>query len=208
MWFAGWAYNDGDDVKGASRIGVRETSRTKVSPVVRRFVQLWFAEAAAACVAAIVASTGCEKEAPPPSTIHQETAQSGSQGQQNPEATPQPSSTKVESKTPVDFKLAFTKAAVANNGMLATALKMYRVHMGHYPTDEEGGLKALIEKPSDEDASKKWAGPYVEKATDLKDVWNNAYIYRFPGKHNPDGFDLYSCGPDGRADSNDDIGNW
>ena len=30
----------------------------------------------------------------------------------------------------------------------------------------------------------------------------------FPGKHNPNGFDLFSVGPDGKAGTDDDIGNW
>ena len=37
---------------------------------------------------------------------------------------------------------------------------------------------------------------------------NNAYIYECPGKNNPNGYDLSSMGPDGRAGGDDDITNW
>ena len=30
------------------------------------------------------------------------------------------------------------------------------------------------------------------------DPWGNAYVYYYPGKHNPSGYDLLSIGPDGR----------
>jgi general secretion pathway protein G len=32
-------------------------------------------------------------------------------------------------------------------------------------------------------------------------------MYLYPGKHNPDAYDLWSLGPDG-VESDDDIGNW
>jgi hypothetical protein len=31
-----------------------------------------------------------------------------------------------------------------------------------------------------------------------KDPWGNPYIYYYPGKHNPTGYDLLSVGPDGK----------
>ena len=91
---------------------------------------------------------------------------------------------------------------------LGGALKMYRVHVGHYPTEEEGGLKALMEKPDDEDLAKKWAGPYIEKANDLKDAWDHDLIYKAPGQYNTEGYDLSSPGKDGQEGTEDDITNW
>jgi general secretion pathway protein G len=91
---------------------------------------------------------------------------------------------------------------------LGGALKMYRVHMDHYPTDDEGGLKALIDKPSDEELAKKWAGPYIERLTDLKDAWGNDLIYKCPGQYNEQGYDLSSPGHDGQEGTEDDIVNW
>ena len=44
------------------------------------------------------------------------------------------------------------------------------------------------------------------------DGWGNTFVYRFPGRHNPDSFDLYSLGADGKSqtdgDDPDDIANW
>ena len=42
----------------------------------------------------------------------------------------------------------------------------------------------------------------------LKDAWGNEYQYRNPGRHNPNGYDIYSSGPDGKEGTEDDIGNW
>jgi general secretion pathway protein G len=39
------------------------------------------------------------------------------------------------------------------------------------------------------------------------DQWKHEYVYVYPGRNNPDSFDLYSLGPDGR-EGNDDINNW
>jgi len=103
-------------------------------------------------------------------------------------------------------KVDLTKAAVDSG--FGNALSLYRMAMNHYPTDEEGGLKALYEKPSDEEAAKKWAGPYIEKPENLKDAWGHEYIYKCPGQYNEQGYDLSSPGPDGKEGSDDDIVNW
>ena len=41
-----------------------------------------------------------------------------------------------------------------------------------------------------------------------KDPWGNAYVYRCPGQHNTDGYDLYSLGADGQDGGGDDSDNW
>ncbi len=82
------------------------------------------------------------------------------------------------------------------------ALMAYRIHMGSYPTTEQG-LAALRTAPGN--AGSRWKGPYLTK--DPLDPWNNPYQYRQPGIHNKDGFDLWSFGPDGK-EGGDDIGNW
>lgn len=81
-------------------------------------------------------------------------------------------------------------------------LMNFRIHMGRYPTTEEG-LQALLTRPSEE--AENWQGPYIRRLPN--DPWGNPYQYRFPGERNPDGFDLWSWGPDGR-DSDANIGNW
>ncbi len=41
----------------------------------------------------------------------------------------------------------------------------------------------------------------------VQDPWERDYQYRQPGVHNPEGFDVWSLGPEG-IQSVDDIGNW
>lgn len=51
----------------------------------------------------------------------------------------------------------------------------------------------------------KWQGPYVDSKTSdwLVDPWGAPNQYVCPGKHNPDGFDVWTKSPDGEV-----IGNW
>jgi general secretion pathway protein G len=93
-------------------------------------------------------------------------------------------------------------ARIYVNETLETPLMNFRIHMGRYPTTEEG-LQALLTRPSDEATN--WQGPYVRRLPN--DPWGNAYQYRFPGERNPERFDLWSFGPDG-VDSDRNIGNW
>lgn len=85
-----------------------------------------------------------------------------------------------------------------------TPLTTYRIDMGGYPTTEEG-IKALLEKPATDRGN--WKGPYVDGQEALLDGWQSPLQYRYPGTHNPGGYDLYSFGPD-KKESGDDITNW
>jgi general secretion pathway protein G len=89
------------------------------------------------------------------------------------------------------------------NGGLKTALGLFEVDCGRYPTTDEG-LKILISPPSDGSLTN-WRGPYLDPSSD---PWGHPYVYRFPGTHNTNGYDLYSMGPDGAGNTSDDIGNW
>ncbi len=95
-------------------------------------------------------------------------------------------------------------ARIFVNETMETPLMTYRVHMGGYPTTEQG-LIVLINKPSDEASN--WQGPYLKKNELPKDPWGNAYQYRSPGEKNAGSYDLWSWGPDGK-ESEDDITNW
>lgn len=88
---------------------------------------------------------------------------------------------------------------------LEAPLMSYRLHMGSYPTTEEG-LQALVQPPSGPKASR-WKGPYIKDTKVPEDPWGNPYQYRFPGQKNPNGYDVWSLGKDGQP-SGDDIGNW
>jgi general secretion pathway protein G len=83
---------------------------------------------------------------------------------------------------------------------IATALKLYELDNGRFPTTEEG-LNALLTAPA---SAPNWNGPYLEKKP--IDPWGRQYQYKSPGQHRTD-YDLYSLGPDG-TESADDIKNW
>ena len=86
---------------------------------------------------------------------------------------------------------------------LATALKLYELDNGNFPSTGQG-LKALLEKPSTSPIPANWNGPYIEKPP--KDPWGREYEYHSPGTHRLD-YDLDSKGKDEKNDS-DDIVNW
>ncbi len=66
-------------------------------------------------------------------------------------------------------------------------------------------INDLIQQPS---STTNWHGPYFDPPQIPIDPWGDKYIYEFPGKHNPDSYDLMSAGPDGKTGTDDDIGNW
>ncbi len=86
---------------------------------------------------------------------------------------------------------------------ITTQLRSYENDALILPTTEQG-LQALVTQPATEPVPRKWRQSMKELALD---PWGKVYMYRYPGKHNPKGFDLYSLGPD-RVESEDDIGNW
>ncbi len=92
---------------------------------------------------------------------------------------------------------------------LETALKLYRLDSGFYPTTEQG-LEALVVAPDSEPVPGNWRkGGYLEKGQVGTDPWKNGYIYLSPGVHAE--FDLISYGADGvpgGEDENRDINSW
>ena len=94
-------------------------------------------------------------------------------------------------------------AARTDIHILEGALDQFEIDCGHYPTSDEG-LGALLQPPPN---VQNWHGAYIKGGQIPKDPWGNPYIYRFPGVHNANQYDLYSFGPDGR-EGNDDIDNW
>jgi general secretion pathway protein G len=92
------------------------------------------------------------------------------------------------------------------------ALDTYRVNMGRYPTEEEGGLGALLVKPNfeNEKMGEKWQGPYLKRGTKLEDPWGLTLQYEMIDRsleENKSGpaYKLFSLGPDGQSDTEDDI---
>ncbi len=94
-------------------------------------------------------------------------------------------------------------AAKSQISSIELALDAFEVDNGFYPAGATG-LNALVDQPNN---AQNWKGPYLKKGVPL-DPWGNPYIYTYPGKNNPRGYDLLSTGPDGRAGGDDDINNW
>ncbi|MDZ7276622.1 MAG: type II secretion system major pseudopilin GspG [candidate division KSB1 bacterium] len=98
-------------------------------------------------------------------------------------------------------------AAADINANLATALEMYQLDNGVYPTTEQG-LAALLRAPEIPPLPPSWQGPYLKKSGALNDPWGQPYIYRCPGEHNSGSYDLSSTGPDRQSGGGDDVNNW
>ncbi len=92
---------------------------------------------------------------------------------------------------------------------IETALKLYKLDNGSYPTTEQG-LQALVEPPEVGELAESWReGGYLEKGKIPKDPWGEEYVYLSPGTQGD--FDLMSYGADGEPGGegkNKDITNW
>lgn len=75
---------------------------------------------------------------------------------------------------------------------LGSALDLFYLDAGRYPTTEEG-LGALVQRPA---GVSSWSGPYLKTTNVPKDPWGHGYLYRSPGQNGP--YDVGSLGPDGR----------
>jgi general secretion pathway protein G len=98
-----------------------------------------------------------------------------------------------------------SKAAHIQIEELASALDMYRIDNGHFPTTEQG-LDVLIEAPPN---AANWNGPYLRKKKVPLDPWNQPYHYVAPGQH--DKYDLFTWGADNTesGDGEDkDVTSW
>lgn len=96
---------------------------------------------------------------------------------------------------------------------VGTALDTYRLNIGHYPSEQEGGLDALLKKPNyeNERMGEKWQGPYLKPGTKLDDPWGHKLRYELADRSGGDEkkgglpYKLSSVGPDGQPDTDDDI---
>jgi general secretion pathway protein G len=77
---------------------------------------------------------------------------------------------------------AKTRQATADLTTLENCLDLYKIQKGRYPTTEEG-LQSLVA-----------AGT----CKNIKDPWQNDYVYLYPGQLHPESFDLKSYGGDGK----------
>jgi len=86
------------------------------------------------------------------------------------------------------------KAAKIQIQSLGSALDLYALDTGHYPSSSEG-LDALMHRPSGEES---WSGPYLKGNVVPNDPWGRPYIYRSPGDHGA--YDIVSRGPNGQGE--------
>lgn len=94
-----------------------------------------------------------------------------------------------------------------------SALEKYNFDTNVFPSTEQG-LQALLTAPADseeegEGSASNWDGPYINKPALPKDPWGNDYQYAYPpergaGKEP----DIWSIGPDGEDNTEDDICSW
>lgn len=105
-----------------------------------------------------------------------------------------------------DAKIADAKVQIRN---LETALKLYKLDNGDFPSTEQG-VAALATKPTVGKIPLNYkAEGYLENKNSLKDPWGNDYIYLAPGEHGD--YDLYCLGADaarGGEGKNADIESW
>lgn len=97
------------------------------------------------------------------------------------------------------------QSAMSMIASFETALDQFKIDTGTYPES----LDALIQKPAGK-TGENWKGPYVKYNGGRvpRDPWRNEFRFKVPGAHNKNGYDLWSAGPDGKFDTEDDIVNW
>jgi len=94
--------------------------------------------------------------------------------------------------------------AVSDVTALETSLSLYKMDNYDYPSTEQG-LEALVDQTDIEPEPRRFPeGGYVKRLP--KDPWGNEYILLNPGEQGK--MDVFSTGPDGEPNTEDDIGNW
>ena len=87
---------------------------------------------------------------------------------------------------------AKVKAAKIQIESFSSALDLYYLDAGRYPSSSEG-LTALAQRPG---GSQTWNGPYLKGGVVPNDPWGKPYVYRAPGEHGA--YDIVSYGSDGQ----------
>ena len=83
------------------------------------------------------------------------------------------------------------KAAKIQIESFSSALDLYYLDLGRYPTTNEG-LGALTQSNN----APGWNGPYLRGGVVPNDPWGHGYVYRSPGQRAP--YDIVSLGSDGQ----------
>ena len=94
------------------------------------------------------------------------------------------------------------KAAKIQIASLESALDLYALDTGQYPSSSDG-LDALMHRPG---GVTSWSGPYLKGNEVPNDPWGRPYVYRSPGEHGP--YDIVSYGPKGQEGGAAEINSW
>lgn len=92
------------------------------------------------------------------------------------------------------------RVVIATNDIktLESALMMYKLNNGKYPTTEQG-LQALVEKLKLQPIPNNWnPGGYLSVTTIPNDPWGNDYIYKSPAESIKADYEIISLGADGK----------
>jgi general secretion pathway protein G len=87
---------------------------------------------------------------------------------------------------------ARSQAAQVQIKNISTALELFYLHNGGYPS-EQIGLSALVNAPP---GVPNWQGPYLKSRDALTDPWGRPYRYRVPGRNG--NFDVFTLGRDNK----------
>lgn len=93
------------------------------------------------------------------------------------------------------------RQAEADFKSLESALQMYKLNAGQFPTTSQG-LKALQDKPTTTPVPRRWV-QVMNKIPE--DPWGSPYGYRFPGKKRASEPEIISKGPDLQENTQDDL---
>jgi general secretion pathway protein G len=88
---------------------------------------------------------------------------------------------------------------------IESALELYYLDAGQYPTTEQG-LEALVTAPAGVET---WRGPYIKLAKGVTDPWGQKFGYKQPGEHGA--MDVFTLGRDkaaGGEGEDRDVVNW
>ena len=99
-----------------------------------------------------------------------------------------------------NIEYAKHEAVASDVQSIGTQLRLYESMNGFFPSSEQG-LQALVAQPDTDPKPTRWYQLFKELP---RDPWHNPYIYRCPGTKNPNGYDLFSAGPDRQPDTQDD----
>ena len=100
-------------------------------------------------------------------------------------------------------------AARSQLQIFALALESYRLDNDFFPSSEQG-LESLRNIPLAGEPPRNWKGPYLRQPVP-RDPWGRNYLYLAPGQVNPESYDLYSLGRDGKmggSGEDSDITSW